>query len=272
MKIAICASSLPSSLTIPQGFRIAKGAGFDAVELDISENGYLRPDSTESTVEDLKSASETMSLEFRSLCTGILWKYPLTSGDPEVVAKAKDIVRKGITFAKQLGADTLLVVPGVVTADVPYDIAYERAQSALRELAKDAVQHNIIIAVENVWNKFLLSPLEMRDFIDSIGSDYVQAYFDVGNVVVFGYPEQWIKILGSRIKKVHVKDFRTSIGNIQGFTNLLQGNVDWVAVREALKSIGYDDTITAEIGGYSTLPDLGMRHAADTLKRIFRAK
>ena len=270
MKIAVNAWIFPPNMSVPQGLRIAKGAGFDAVELNLSEDGYLRPGMPESEVAAFRTAAENMSLEFRSLSQNLLWKYPLTSPDPATAEKAKEVVRSGLAIARILGADTLLVVPGLVQADVPYDVAYARSQAALRELAADAEREGVFIGIENVWNKFLLSPLEMKDFIDSIGSEYVGAYFDVGNVLVSGYPEHWIRILGSRIKKVHVKDFRTSIGNISGFTNLLQGDVDWIGVRSALREIGYDDTVTAEIPGYNTLPDLGIRHAGEALRRIFR--
>jgi hexulose-6-phosphate isomerase len=270
LKIGITAWSLPQTLTIPQGFRVAKGTGFDAVELDISENGYLPLDMSNEEVKAFRTAAENMSLELRSVSVRLLWIYQLTSDDPHVVANAKSIIRRGLEISRILGADTLLVVPGSVSAEVPYDVACERAQSALKELAFDAESENVSIAIENAWNKMLMSPLELRDFIDSIESDYVGSYFDVGNVMAFGYPEQWIRILGKRIKKVHAKDFKTAIGNADGFANLLQGDVDWIAVRNALRDVGYDDTVTAEVPGFNRFPDLGMRQSGDILRRIFR--
>jgi len=110
-----------------------------------------------------------------------------------------------------------------------------------------AKKFKVYIAVENVWNKFLLSPLEMRKFIDEIGSEYVVSYFDVGNVLISGYPQDWIHILGKRIKKIHIKDFKTEIGNITGFVNLLEGDVNWQAVISALKEINYDNYVVAEL-------------------------
>jgi L-ribulose-5-phosphate 3-epimerase len=101
--------------------------------------------------------------------------------------------------------------------------------------------------VENVWNKFLLSPLEMRRFIDEIDLPSVGVFFDVGNILLYGFPDQWIRILGKRIKRVHVKDFRTQVGTLHGFTGLLQGDVDWPAVIAALTDIGYDSYLTAEV-------------------------
>ena len=198
------------------------------------------------------------------------WRYSLTAAEPNIAEHGKDIARRMLEIAKLLGADTILLIPGVVTAEVPYDVAYQRAQSALKELARDAERLEVQIGVENVWNKFLLSPLEMARFIDEIGSPFVNAYFDVGNVLVSGFPQHWIPILGQRIKKVHVKDFRMDIGNITGFVNIYEGDVNWSAVKKALKDTGYDDVVTAEIGGYRTLPELGIRHAGESLKRLFR--
>ncbi len=270
MKIGINAWTLPRNLNIHQGFRVAKGAGFDCVELNVAEEGYLTPDTTESDVRQLREAAENMSLELRSVCSGLYWRYPLTADDSATREKAKEITRKSLKLTKWLGADTLLVVPGVVAPDVPYDVAYERSLAAMRELALEAEKLQIYIGVENVWNKFLLSPLEMARFIDEIGSEYVQAYFDVGNVLIYGYPQHWISVLGSRIKKVHVKDFNTTIGNRTGFVNIGVGDVDWTVVKTALADVGYDDVVTAEISGYKTLPELGVRHAAETLKRLFK--
>ncbi len=269
MKIGINAWAFPPNVSIPQGFKLAKRGGFDCVELNVSENGYLTPDSDEQAARFLRSAAENMSLELRSLCAGLTRRYPLTSDDPQVVECGKEIVKKCLRLCDWLGADTLLVVPGVVTPEVPYDVAYERASTGLKELAPVAEEMGINLAVENVWNKFLLSPLEMRDFVDEIGSERVGVYFDAGNVLINGYPEHWIRILGQRIKKVHVKDFHTNIGNITGFCNILEGDLDWRAVERALKDIGYDDVVTAEISGYKTLPELGIKHAGESMKRIF---
>jgi hexulose-6-phosphate isomerase len=269
LKIAINAWSFPSNVTIPQGLRLAKRAGFDAVELNISEDGYLRPGMSDDEIGGLRTAAENMSLELSSVCTGLWWKYPLTSPDPQIVDTAMEIARHGLKMAKVLGAGTLLIVPGIVTEDVPYEVAYERAQSALKRLAKDAEREGVSIGLENVGSKFLLSPLEMRDFIDSIESPYVKAYFDIGNVVLNGYPEQWIRILGERIVNVHAKDYCAAAGNY-GSANVLTGDVNWIGVRNALREIGYDGAITAEIPGYTTLADLGIRHAGESLKRIFK--
>jgi len=177
-------------------------------------------------------------------------------------------------LATELHADGrhagILCVPGTVSADVRYDVAYERAQAALRELAPEAEALGVFIGVENVWNKFLLSPLEMAHFVDEIDSAYVGVYFDAGNVLAYGYPQHWIEILGPRIKKVHVKDFQIAVGNLQGFANPLQGDVPWAAVRTALDGIGYSGFVTAEVSGYPAAPTLGLRHIAEALRQFFK--
>jgi hexulose-6-phosphate isomerase len=155
------------------------------------------------------------------------------------------------------------VVPGAVGVDfvpgsevIRYDVVYDRALEAIRSLKPVAEQVKVVVGVENVWNKFLLSPLEMRDFVDKIASEYVGVYFDVGNVIATGYPEHWIRILGKRIKRVHFKDFRRNVGTLDGFTDLLEGDVNWQEVMAAFREIGYEGYVTAEmIPPYSHHPE-----------------
>ena len=148
---------------------------------------------------------------------------------------------------------------------IAYDVAYERSRDALKELGEYAVKVGINIGVENIWNKFLLSPLEMRNFIDAIGSDFVKVYYDVGNTQFIGFPEHWIKILGSRIARIHMKDFKEAIGNLDGFCELLQGNVNFPAVMKALREAGYDGYLTAEI---NYIPCETDRVVVDTFKAM----
>lgn len=232
----------------------AKQAGFEAIELALSEEDKITLDSTREDMKKILGVSKKIGIEISSLATALLWSYSLTSSDKKIQKKAKDIIKKMLELASYLEVDTILIVPGIVGVPfnqdaevVPYDIAHKRSLEALKECAKVAEECEVNIGIENVWNKFLLSPLEMKDFIDKIGSEYVGSYFDVGNVLLTGYPEQWIRILGKRIKKVHIKDFKTSVGSINGFCDLLEGDVDWREIMKALKEVGYDSHITAEI-------------------------
>ncbi|WP_075983420.1 sugar phosphate isomerase/epimerase family protein [Bacillus massilinigeriensis] len=227
--------------------KLASEAGFSGIELNLEETGAFSMETNLTGVKGVQKLVSSYNLEITSISTSLLWKYPITDNDPEIREIAKTIIRKMLLFAKILAIDTILIVPGVVDAEVSYDQAYERSKDILRELAEDAKECKVSIAIENVWNKFLLSPLEMKGFIEEIQSEYIRVYFDVGNILNYGYPEQWISILGPLIKKVHVKDFKTEIGNIHGFTSLFHGDVNWYKVMQALRTIKYNDYITAEI-------------------------
>jgi len=258
--------------------KLAKNAGFEGIELALNETGELGLESTEEEILDYKKAAEEIGIELSSLATGLYWSYSLTSNCTETREKAKNIVRKQLDAAALLGVDTILVVPGAVGVDfvpgsevIDYDIVYERALEAMKELAPYAESKKVCIGIENVWNKFLLSPLEMRDFIDKIGSGYVGSYFDVGNVIYSGYPEHWIKILGRRIKKVHFKDYRKDVGTLAGFVDLLSGDVNYPAVVDALNKVGYNSFVTAEmIPPYKNYTDQIVYNTSASMDRILR--
>lgn len=263
MKKSISIWSFAEGMKIVDCMKMAKDAGFDAIELALNETGELGLESNEDEILGYKKTANEIGIEISSLATGLYWSYSLTSNKEEIREKAKNIVKKQLDAAALLGVDTILVVPGAVGVDfipgsevIDYDIAYNRALEAVKELAPYAESKKVYIGIENVWNKFLLSPLEMRNFIDEVGSEYVGAYFDVGNVIYSGYPEHWIKILGKRIKKVHFKDYRKDVGSLAGFVDLLSGDVNYPAVIEELKKIGYDSYVTAEmIPPYTNYPE-----------------
>ncbi len=257
MKKSISIWSFPSDMKIIDCMKIAKDAGFEGIELALNETGEMGLNSSEEEVLKYKNAASQIGIKISSLATGLYWSYPLTSNNKDTREKAKNIVKKQLNNAAILGVDTILVIPGAVGVDfipgfevVDYDIAYNRSLEEIKELAYYAESKKVSIGLENVWNKFLLSPLEMRDFIDKINSPFVGAYFDVGNVIYSGYPEHWIKILGNRIKKVHFKDYRRDVGNLFGFVDLLSGDVNYPAVVKELQNIGYDSFVTAEMTPY----------------------
>ena len=276
MKKGINLYAVPGWFSLDEAFAMLNKAGYDGVELNMEQNKRsdgklsLHYNCTESELTEIKELSKKYNLKITSFVTGLLWQYPLTSGDKELREKGKDAVKKLIDYAEFFGSDTVLVVPGLVSDSIYYDEAYENALTALKELKPYAEEKKVAIGVENVWNKFLLSPLEMRDFIDKIDSQYVGAYFDIGNVVVNGYPEQWIKILGKRIKKLHAKGFKNSVGNITGFVNLLEGDINWKKVMEEIKNIGYDDFLTAELGAYQNFPMNLLYETSYALDSIFK--
>jgi len=245
--------SFKNGMTIMECITMAKDAGFEGIELSLDEAGEVALDSKEKDILQIKKAAEDAGIEIPSLATGLYWSYPITSSDPRIRQKSKEIVKKQLEIAALLGADCILVVPGAVATlspdseVVPYDIAYDLAYEAFAELKDEAESVKVSIGLENVWNKFLLSPLEMRDFIDKINSPYVGAYLDVGNIIYSGYPEHWIRILGKRIKKVHFKDFRRAVGTLEGFVDLLAGDVNYPEVMKAFNEVGYEDYAIAEM-------------------------
>lgn len=245
MKKGIYYGSLPSKLSLEERFALAKRAGLDGVEIPSSFD-------TQEEVEQLRAIAEKAGIELHSVMASTHWQFPLSSTDETVRKQAVEGIQHALWVAKWAGADTVLVVPAVVTEDVSYAAAWEISQKSLCELLPTAEETGVRMAIENVWNKFLLSPLEMRDYIDSFEHELIRAYFDVGNILIYGYPHQWIEILGERICKVHIKDF-----NVQkrDFVPLLTGNVDFPRVMNALRGIGYDDYLTAELASYPQYPE-----------------
>ncbi len=254
MKKGICYASSSALGSHRERLAIIKEAGFDGVEPGQFESGE--------EVAQVASLAQEIGLELPSIMGGTHWQLPLSATDEQIRLQGIAGIQNALRQAAAIGADAVLVVPGVVSEEVSYDAAYEISQKSIRELLPLAEELGVMMCLENVWNKFLLSPLEMRDYIDSFASPLVQAYFDVGNILLYGYPEQWIAILGERIKKVHIKDFDVST---RQFVGLLQGDVDYPKVMQALRSVGYDGYITAEL---KTYPQFARQFIYDTAAQM----
>lgn len=235
MQKGICLGSIPG-VDDKERFRHAAAAGLQGVEVNTLRTPTER--------EQIKALSEQYHLPVISVMNSDHWRYPLSDPNPVVVDRSLAGIEQSIETASSLGADTVLVVPAVVTPDVSYEQALQRSTDALRRVLPLAEKRQITLAVENVWNKFLLSPVEFAAYVDSFTSPFLGAYFDVGNILLYGYPHQWIRTLGPRIRKVHVKGFDTQAFQ---FTYLREGSVDWPRVMAALREIGYDGYVTAEL-------------------------
>lgn len=279
MKKGINIWSFPQG-SIEENLTLAKRAGFEGVELALNGEGELSVQSTDAEIKSIRQKAEDMGLALYSLSCGLCWDYRLSDDDPTLRQKAKDMIKKQLDTAKSLGADTVLVIPGVVNVEfsspekkVAYDVVYGRALEGLNELKAHAEALQVSIGLENVWNKFLLSPIEMSDFIDKIGSDYVGSYLDIGNTLYCSYPEDWIRILGKRIKKVHFKDYRMQAGGLHGFVDLLAGDVNYPEVMKAFGEIGYDDWVSAEmIPNYKYYTDAIIYNTSASMDRILGRK
>ena len=239
-------SMLPSSMGVLERFQLARKIGFEEIECPTT------PEPPKA--EELLAASKKAGLRIHSVMNQEHWRSPLSSPDPAVVEKSMEGMRTSLHNARLWGADTVLLVPAVVNAEVTYAQAWERSQRKIRELIPLAQELKVVIGIEEVWNKFLLSPLEMARYVDEFQSPWVRAYFDVGNVVLFGYPQDWIRTLGKRIVKLHIKDFAyrpdpTIKKRVPDFVPLTEGDIDWKAVHAALAEIGYHGSATVELPG-----------------------
>jgi hexulose-6-phosphate isomerase len=252
--------------------RQAKDAGFDGIELGIGEKGAFNMKTKKAACEAWAKEAKQIGIQIVSVATGQYWGWPLTSEKAAIRKKAFDFSVAMIERAGWLKAGAVLVVPALVRAgflpdspEIPYDFAYKTSQDALKKLAKVAEKNKVAIGVENVWNGFLYSPLEMARFVDEIKSRWVGVYFDVGNPVVFGMPQDWIRILGKRIKRVHLKEYKRFLEvNVGGEKVVYQhtfpknfevpfgeGDVNWPAVKKALKQAKYDGPATVEVLNFS---------------------
>jgi hexulose-6-phosphate isomerase len=228
--------------SIEDRFKIIRDLGYHGVE-----SGPIH-DRAEAQL--MRSAAKSAGIRVHSIIYGG-WNPPLSHPD----ASQRDLSRKNAELAIQsaadMGADCVLLVPAVVNANTPYEAAWKLSSEQIKRLIPVAAKVNVRIDVEEVWNNFLLSPLEFARYIDSFRSKWIQAYFDVGNVVRFAWPEDWIRTLGRRVRKVHVKDFKGGPGLGTGgqWVNLGEGSVNWPEVRRALMEIGFSDYLTVELGG-----------------------
>ena len=254
MKKSINIWSFYGNWSLEQKLRLAKDAGFSGFEIDLSDSGPVALASTSADLTSVRKLADRAGVELSGLATGLYWGANPASGTPTTRMKARNILERQIAVAYGLGVDGILVIPGSVGVDfipdcevVPYDVAWERATAFIHDALPAAENARVRLCIENVWNKFLLSPVEMRQFIAQFGSEWVGAYFDVGNSLAFGYPEQWIPILGQAIRRVHVKDYRRAVGTTDGFVELLSGDVNWPSVMGALRASGYAGWLTAEI-------------------------
>ncbi len=236
-------SMLPKERSYAERFAMAREAGFEAIEMQTIASG--------SEAAEIKEASERTGLQIHSVMNSEHWNSPLSSADPEVVTKSVRGMEVSLRNAALWGADAVLLVPAVVNAETGYRDAWTRSQRVIRErILPLAAELKVVVAVEEVWNKFLLSPLEFARYVDEFQSPWVRAYFDVGNIVIYAYPQDWIRTLGPRIVKVHLKDFRLDRkGGTFKFVNLGEGDIDWPEVRKALGEIGYSGYVTTEVAG-----------------------
>lgn len=238
LKKAVLISMLPKSMSYLERFQLAIDCGFEAMEAQTVTD--------QKEAEAIKEAADKAKLRIHSVMNMAHWANPLSSDDPAKVAASMKGMETSLRNAKLWGADTVLLVPAVVDANTTIPQAWQRSVPNIKKLIPLAKELNVVIAIEEVWNKFLLTPYELARYVDEFKSPWVKAYFDVGNIVMYGYPQEWIRALGKRIVKFHLKDFDTKTRN---FVALREGSIDWPAVRKAIGDIGYNGYLTVELSG-----------------------
>ncbi len=240
IKKGVCIGVLPEEMTVLQKFEVAKRAGFEGIEPNTLNSA--------DEVKQYKEVAEKTGVKVTSIMNSDHSKYPLSDNDPEVVKKCIEGLKTSMHNAHDLGAGAVLLVPGVVTANVRYVEVYRRSQDQIRKLLPLAKELKVIIAIENVGNRFLLSPLEMARYVDEFKSRWIRSYFDIGNVVSTGYPQDWIRTLSKRLCRVHIKRFEpgTDHPKFDPKDRRTQG-IDWPDVHRALTEVGYSGWITAEV-------------------------
>lgn len=246
LKKSLGLGMIKEELSLTDKFKLARELGFDGVELNSP---------VDFTLSELLKAKSASGIELPTVVNKDHWSSPLSDPDPAVRQKCIESVAKSLQEVKDLGGDTVLVVPGVVNEKVSYEQAYITAQHAIRELIPYAEKTGMQIALENVWNNFLLSPVEAKKFIDEINHPLVGWYFDIGNVLRYGWPEHWIRTLNSRIMKLHIKEFSRELMNTKGLwegfkVDLLKGDNNWPVVMKAVSEINHQGGwLTAEVSG-----------------------
>jgi L-ribulose-5-phosphate 3-epimerase len=236
LKKAVLITMLPKDLSFLDRFKLAVDVGFEGIECQTVTDPKI--------ADEIKEAADKAKLRIHSVMNMDHWRYPLSSADPAVVATSMKGMETSLRNAKLWGADAVLLVPAVVDPKTTYMQAWERSQKKIQELIPLAKELGVVIAVEEVWNKFLLSAPDMVKFVDEFKSPWVRAYFDVGNVVMYGFPQEWIRTLGSRIVKFHLKDFKY---DTRQWVPLTEGSIDWPEVRRAIGEINYSGFLTVEL-------------------------
>jgi len=248
---ALNAWTVDSSTGFADMFGQVKGAGFDAIELNVDRAGRsansLTMDTSPADLDMIRALSEKHNLPVISISSSL--HGGMGSRDPEEREFSKRLMFKQIEIAKHLGATGILAVPGGIGKDNSIAKAYELSYETLASCAEKITDSKIYVGLENVWNAFFLSPFDMCSLIDKLDTKYISAYYDVGNTVAFTWTEYWIEILGRRISHVHIKDYKRNAGVNTGgvFVDLTLGGVEWGKVMNALRGAGFDGCLTAEV-------------------------
>ena len=248
--------------TVLEKFQLAKACGFEGIEIDAPGGP---------PADEIMEATRATGVVIHGVVDSVHWSKTLGDPDPQVRAAGLEGLRAAIKDCKAYGGGSVLLVPAVVNEQIAYADAYKRSQEEIRKAVPLAAELGVKISMENVWNSFLLSPIEAARYVDEFESPVVGWHFDVGNVVNYGWPEQWIRTLGHRINRLHVKEYsrkkRNDEGLWKGFNvEIGEGDCGWARVMAAIRDIGYEGWATAEVGGGD---ETRLRDVSQRMDRVF---
>lgn len=239
----------------------AKACGYEAIELVFSDHGQPGIDASNAELDAVRKACDARGIEVSSLIATRKDSGSLLSPDAASREKRSAILRRGIEIAERIGVDGMLLHPGQLEAQDSHFRAWNDCRDALKKLAPAAEKANCAVCIENVWNKFILSPREAVQFVDEVGSSHIGIYLDTANLLHFGFTEMWVRDIGKRIKKVHVKDYKR---NPPTWTQLMDGDCNWPVVMKELRAIGFDGALISEVGG----DEARMKETVERIKKI----
>jgi L-ribulose-5-phosphate 3-epimerase len=277
--INLWAFPYPDRMSLKECLELAKRAGFDGIELNYDLDSDLSPKADSADFASIRDMADKIGIAISGLCSFLFWPYPLTSNDPAERARGMELAERMIQAAHDLGTENLLVVPGAVHMPwredhdpTPNDVCDRRAKAAVAKLLPKAEKLGVYLNIENIFfNGYLMSPMEMVQFVDSFDNPHVRVHFDTGNIMLFQFPEHWIPILGPRIKNTHLKEFskKGTDFSLESFRPLLDGTTNWPAVMEALDGIGYDGYLTFEyFHPFAHYPEALIYQTSDSLDRL----
>lgn len=277
--INLWAFPYPQQMSLEKCLRLAKDAGFDGIELNYDLDSDLSPKSGTREFEQIRKTADKIGIAISGLCSFLFWPYPLTANDPARRERGLELAGKMAQAAHDLGTENLLVVPGAVHIPwrtdydpVPNDVCLKRAREAVAKLIPQAEALKVHLNMENIFfNGFLMTPMEMVEFVDGFGSENVHVHFDTGNIMEYQFPEHWIPILGQRIRNVHLKEYskKGTDHSLEAFRPLLDGTTNWPAVLEAFETSGYRGYLTFEyFHPYQHWPEALVYQTSDSLDRM----
>jgi len=248
-------NGLSNNEPIESALSQTKMHGFDALELSVSSEGVINTNSSKAECEMIRKSIDDSGVFVDSIATGMSWGVSPTSDDESIRKKSISLHQDALKVASYLDCKALLFVPGVVKSPISpeivrYDRALDRLREAINQMLPIAEDLNVDLCMENVWNGFFYSPIELRDFVDSFDSDRLGVYLDIGNLIGYQqHPPHWVELLNSRIKRVQIKDFQENFDWTGSFSfcDIGAGDVPWKETIEALKTIEYKSTIIAEM-------------------------